>query len=170
MTIKRGIRLTEGPWLLLLLAVAGTAAVAGCGGEDRLSREEFENRLQSIDRRESERFGQLAQRVRRLKPDQTLPADVRQGMRDVAAGNRRAADELDELNPPEDAANATDALIEALRERARGFEQATRRKPITFRELEAEGSITKAGEKIDRAFERLRREGFLPEEKDHSEE
>lgn len=162
MTMKRWIRLT-GRRVPLVLAAAGLVALAGCGDEERLSREEFKDRLQSIDRRESERFERLAQRVMRLKPDQLLPDDVKEGMRDVAAGNRRAADELDELNPPKDAEDATGGLIEALRERADAFAQAAREQRISLRQLEEEGSTTKAGEKIDRAFERLRREGFLPE-------
>lgn len=151
-------------WLPLLLAAASLGALAGCGGDDRLSREEFGDRLQSIKQRESARFERLAQRVMRLKPTQPLPDDVKQAMRDVAGGNRRAADELDELAPPEDAEDATKGLIEALRERADAFVQAAREERITLRQLEEEGSITKAGEKIDRAFERLRKEGFLPKE------
>lgn len=164
MSMKRSISLTGWRWLSLLLATAALGAVAGCGGDERLSRQEFGDRLQSIKQRESARFERLAQRAMRLEPNQPLPDDVKQAMRDVAGGNRRAADELDELNPPEDAENATRSLIEALRERAEGFEQATREERITLRELEEKGSITQAGEKIDRAFERLRQEGFLPEE------
>jgi hypothetical protein len=164
MTLKRWIRSTGRRWLPLLLAAASLGALAGCGGEERLSREEFGDRLQSIKQRESARFERLAQRVMRLEPNQPLPDDVKQAMRDVAGGNRRAAGELDELKPPEDAEEETRSLIEALRERADGFEQAARKEQITLRELEEEPTITRAGERIDRAFERLGKEGFLPEE------
>lgn len=163
MTMKRWTRSAGRLWLPLVLAAAGLGAVAGCGGEERLSREEFSDRLQSIKQRESARFERLAQQAMRLKPNELLPGDVKQAMRDVAGGNRRAADELDELNHPEGAEAEARALIAALRERAEGFERAAREQRITLRQLEEQGSITKAGEKIDRAFERFRREGFLPE-------
>lgn len=149
-------------WLLIVLAAASLGGLAACGGEERLSREEFSDRVQSIDRRESERFGRLVEQATRLKPDQLLPNEVKQGMRGFAAGLRRAADELDELNPPEGAEEVTETLIEALRERADGFEQAAREERITLRQLEEQRSITKAGDKIDRAFEQLRTDGFLP--------
>lgn len=149
--------------LPLLLAAAGLGALAGCGGEERLSRDEFVDRLQTIVQPESARFERLAQRAMRLKTNQALPDDVKQAMRDVAGGNRRAADELDELNPPEDVEDATESLIEALRERADAFARAAREDRITLRELDADRSITRAGEKIDRAFERLRKAGFAKE-------
>lgn len=170
MTMNTWIRSTGGLWLALLLAAAGLGPLAGCGGEQRLSREEFGDRLQSINQRESARFERLAQRAMRLKPDQALSGDLKQDMREVAGGNRRAAEELDELEPPEDAEEETERLVEALRERADGFEQAASQERMTLRGLEEERSITKAGEKIDGAFERLRKQGFLPEEDDHSEE
>lgn len=148
-------------WLALVLAAASIGVLAACGGEERLSREEFSDRLQSIDRRESERFERLAEQAMRLKPDQPLTDEVKQGMREFAGGLRRAADELEALNPPEEAEEATETLIEALRERAAAFEQAAREERITLQQLEEEGSITKAGEKIDRALEQLRAMGFL---------
>lgn len=163
MTKETWIGVAGRRWLLIVLAAASLGGLAACGGEERLAREEFSDRLQSIDRRESEQFGRLAKQATRLKPDRPLPDEVKQGMREFAAGLRRAADELDELNPPEGAEEVTETLIEALRERADGFEQAAREERITLRQLEEQGSITKAGDKIDRAFEQLRGEGFLPE-------
>lgn len=156
-------------WRRLALALAGASiAAAGCGGEERLSRAEFKDRLGSIERRESARFERLAQRAARVEEDQPLPDDLKQAMTELAEGNRRAADELDRLNPPEDARAATDELIKALRERAEGFGQAARKQRTTLHELEQDGSITRAGEAIDRARERLRKQGFSPEESDHS--
>ena len=88
-------------WLALVLAAASIGVLAACGGEERLSREEFSDRLQSIDRRESERFERLGEQAMRLKPDQPLTDEVKQGMKEFAGGLRRAADELEALNPPE---------------------------------------------------------------------
>lgn len=162
MTKERWIRV--GRWsLLFVVAVAGLGVLSACGGEERLSRQEFSDRVQSIDRRESTRFERLAERVMRLKPDDPLPDEVKQGMLEFAGGLGRAADELEALNPPEEAEEETDMLIEAIRQRADGFERAAHQERITLQELEAEGSITAAGEKIDHAFEQLRQEGFFYE-------
>jgi hypothetical protein len=50
---------------------------------------------------------------------------------------------------------------------ASGFEQAARKHRTTLRELERGRSTTEAGERIDRAFEQLREDGFLTISPDH---
>lgn len=59
--------------LAIVLVAASLGGAAGCGGEERLSREEFSERLQSIDQRGGERWGRLAQRAKDLKPGPTPP-------------------------------------------------------------------------------------------------
>jgi hypothetical protein len=156
---------------LLMLAIVLMAAVlggaAGCGGEERLSREEFGERLQSIDQRGGERWGRLAQVAADLEPDQALPADVKQPMTELVEFQRQAAAELAELNPPEEAEEEVEMLIEALRERTVAFEQAIAAGRFTPRQSE---QITESGDKIDEVFEQLRKEGFLPEADEHEEE
>lgn len=149
------------------LAAASLGVVAGCGGDERLSREEFSDRLQSIDRRGSELWGRLAQRAQDVKPDQPLAAEVAQPMSDVVEFQRQAADELEELNPPEGAEEEVEKLIEALRERTETFEQVIGAGRFTRREFDR---ITQSGDKIDAAFEQLRNEGFLPNVEEHEEE
>jgi hypothetical protein len=161
MTKDRWTRLAGRWWLPLVVAAAGVGALTGCGGEERLSRDAFGDRLQSIGRRGSARYERLAEKAMRLKPDQALTDEVKQGMRRYAEALARAADRLDELNPPTDAEDETATLTEALRERAETFTQAASEQRVTLRQLEQQGSITNAGEKIDRAFEQLRQEGFL---------
>jgi hypothetical protein len=151
-------------FFVIVLAAASLGVVAGCGGEERLSREEFSDRLQSIDRRGSELWGRVAQRAKDLQPDQPLPADVKQPMRELVEFQRQTADELEELNPPEDAKGEVEKLIEALRERTEIFEHAIAAGRFTPRESD---EITKAGDKIDEAFEQLRNEGFLPKAEEH---
>jgi len=156
---------------LLILASALVAAslgvVAGCGGEERLSREELGERLQSIDERGSERWGRVAQGAADLEPDHPLPTDVKQPMRDLVEFQRQAAAELAELNPPEDAEEEVEKLIEALRERTVVFERAIEAGRFTRRDFD---QITESGDKIDEAFEQLRKGGFLPEANEHEEE
>jgi hypothetical protein len=151
-------------WIPIVLAAAGVGALAGCGDDDRPSRDAFSDRLQSIDGQGSTRYERLAEQAMRLKPDQPLTDELKQGMRQYSRVLVRAADQLDELNPPSDAEDETATLTEALRERADAFEQAARKPGVTLRQLEQQGAGTEAGEKIDRAFEQLRKQGFLREE------
>ena len=153
--------------LAIVLLAAGLGGAAGCGGEERLSREEFGQRLQSIGQQGGERWGRLAQEAADLKPDQPLPANVIQPMRELVDFQGQATAELAELNPPEEAEEEVEMLIEALRERTVAFEQALeagRFTPLDF------DKITESGDKIDEAFEQLRKEGFLPEADEHEEE
>ena len=153
--------------LATVLAAASLGAVAGCGGEERLSREEFSDRLQRIGQEGGERWGRLAQRAKDVKPDQPLAADVKQLMKELVDFQRQAADELAELNPPQGAEDEVEKLIDALRERTQTFEQAIEAGRFTRRQSE---QITRAGDKIDEAFEQLRKDGFLPEGDEHEEE
>jgi len=151
----------------IVLGAAGLGVVAGCGGEERLSREELSDRLQSIDQRGSERWGRLAEEAKDLQPDQPLTAEVKQPIRELVEFQRQAADELEALSPPEGAEEEVDKLIEALRERTENFEQAIEAGRFTRQEFD---QITESGDKIDEAFEQLRKEGFLPKVEEHEEE
>ena len=153
--------------LPIVLLAAGLGAVAGCGGEERLSREEFGERLQSIAQEGGERWERLAQRAKDVKPDQPLAADVKQLMKELVDFQRQAADEVAELNPPEGAEDEVEKLIDALRERTQTFEQAIEAGRFTRRQSD---QITRAGAKIDEAFEQLRKAGYLLEVDDHPDE
>jgi hypothetical protein len=153
--------------LATVLAAASLATVPGCGGEERLSREDFSARIQSIGERGGELWGRLAQRAQNLEPDQPLPADVKQALTDLVDFQEQAVEELEALNPPEDAEEPVEMLVGALRERTVAFEQAIEAGRFTQRQSE---QITKSGDKIDEAFEQLRKEGFLPEADEHEEE
>lgn len=153
--------------LATVLAAASLGAVAGCGGEERLSREGFSDRLQSMSQEGGERWGRLAQRAKDVKPDQPLAADVKHLMKDFVEFQRQAADELMELNPPKGAEDEIEKLVDALRERTQTFEHAI--EAGRFNERQSD-QITRAGNKIDAAFEQLRKEGYLPQVDDHPQE
>jgi hypothetical protein len=146
--------------LAIALAAVGLTALAACGGEERLSREAFDDRLESIGRQGSERYARLEELARSLKPDQPLTQEVKLAMRRYAAKLSRLADRLEELTPPVAAEQATATLVDAMRERAWAFEQAAQQDRTTISALARQGSVTKAGDRIDRAFEQLRKEGF----------
>lgn len=167
MTKDRRAGPTAGWWILIMLTIAGLAALAACGGDQRLSRDAFEDRLQGIERWGSTRYAGLTEQALRLRPDQPLTNEVKRAMSRYAQGLARAADQLDDINPPQPAEKGTAMLIEALRERASGFERAAHKQRTTLRELARERSTTQAGEQIDRAFEQLREDGFITISPDH---
>jgi hypothetical protein len=139
-------------------------AVAGCGGEERLSHEDFGDRIQSIGERGGDLWGRLAQRAEHLEPDKPLPAEVEQSMTELVDFQNEAAAELDRLNPPEDAEEPVEMLIGALRERSETFEQVIDAGRFTEQDFDR---VTQSGEKIDQAFEQLRAEGFLATADEH---
>jgi hypothetical protein len=104
-----------------------------------------------------------------VNPNAPLPDDFKAQMRAVAEGDRRAADEIEALTPPQAAAELIQQLGAALRARADAFERAAGARTITLQQLEEEGSITEAGEQIDRALQQLREAGLLPDEQPHNE-
>ncbi|MGH3012885.1 MAG: hypothetical protein ACRDLZ_01400 [Gaiellaceae bacterium] len=150
-----------------VVSVAVLGGVAACGGDERLSPEEFTDRLQSIDKRGGELWGRLAQRAEDLEPNEPLPADVKQALTELVEFQEQAAAELEGLNPPDDAEEPAEMLIEALRERTETFEQVIEAGRFTPQSFDR---VTQSGEKIDRAFEQLREEGFLSIADEHEEE
>jgi hypothetical protein len=153
--------------LATVVAAAILGGVAGCGGDERLSREEFSDRLQSIGERGGELWGHLAERAEDLEPGEPLPADVKQALRELVDFQNQAAAELEGLNPPEDAEEPVEMLVAALHARTETFEQAMEAGRFTEQDS---ARVTQAGEEIDQAFEQLRAEGFLATADEHEDE
>jgi hypothetical protein len=153
--------------LTTVVAAGILGGLAACGGEDRLSRGEFSDRIKSIDERGGELWGRLAERAEDLEPDDPLPADVKQALTELIDFQQQAAAELEGLSPPEDAEEPVEMLIEALRERTETFEQVIETGRFIRRDFD---QVTQSGEKIDQAFEQLRAEGFLATADEHEDE
>ena len=152
--------------LATVAAVALLGGVTACGGEERLSRDEFSDRLQSIDERGGELWGRLAQRAEDLKPGDALPADVKQALGELVDFQNQAAAELEGLSPPEDAEEPAEMLMAALRGRTETFEHVIDAGHFTEQDFQR---LTRSGEEIDQALGQLRREGFLPASDEHDE-
>jgi hypothetical protein len=150
--------------LATVVAAAMLGGVAGCGGEERLSRDEFSDRLQRIGERGGELWTRLAERAEDLEADEPIPADVKQAMTELVEFQKQAAADLEGLNPPEDAEEPVGMLTEALRERTATFEAVLEAGRFTEQDSER---VTQSGEEIDRAFEQLRAEGFLATVDEH---
>ena len=146
-----------------MLAATALVAAGGCGDNDDegLSREEFSQQLQSIIEEPSSEFARLAEQGAELKSADVLSDDFKTEIGAVGKTMGQASEELDALTPPEDAEQQTNELIEALQQRSVAFEQAAREKNITLREFAP--SLRETGERVDRAKEALRQEGYLSE-------
>jgi hypothetical protein len=153
-------------WAAAAIAVAALGACGGAKGADN-GKDGFNERLASILEPASARYGELGERAGSVNPNAPLPDDFKAQMRAVAEGDRRAAHEIEALTPPQGAAELVQRLGAALRSRAGAFER-TAGATISLQQLEEEGSITEAGEQIDRVLEQLREAGFLPHEQPHN--
>jgi hypothetical protein len=156
-------------WAAAAIAVAALAACGGAKGGDDDGEEGFKERLASIVEQASSRYGELGERAGSVNPNAPLADDFKAQLRAVASGDRRAADEIEALTAPQAAAELIQQLGAALRARAGALERAAGETTITLQQLEEEGSITQAGEQIDRALQQLREAGFLPDEQPHNE-
>ncbi|HET6752616.1 MAG TPA: hypothetical protein VFH23_01535 [Jiangellaceae bacterium] len=154
-------------WVAAAIAVAALAACGGAKGDDN-GEERFGERLATVVEPASAGYGELGERSGSVNPNAPLPDDFKAQMRAVAEGDRRAADEIEALTPPQAAAELIQQLGAALRARAGAFERAAGA-TISLQQLEEEGSITEAGEQIDRVLQQLREAGFLPDEQPHNE-
>ena len=156
-------------WVAAAIAVTALAACGGAKGDDDAD-EGFKERLASIVETASSSYGELGERAGSVNPNAPLADDFKAQMRAVAGGDRRAADQIEALTPRQAGVELlTQQLGAALRARAAAFERAAGATTITLRQLEEEGSITDAGEQIDRVLQQLRQAGFLADEQPHNE-
>ena len=156
-------------WVAAAIAVAALAACGGAKGDDD-GEEGFKERLASIVETASSRYGELGERAASVNPNAPLADDFKAQMRAVAGGDRRAADQIEALTPRQASAELLiQQLAAALRARAGAFERAAGATTITLQQLEEEGSITEAGEQIDRVLQQLREAGFVADEQPHNE-
>ena len=141
-----------------LPVLAALVLIAGCGDNggdsaspEGLSREEFTQELEQVDREVSQAFGQVFESgVEQLPPEAPVPDAVKEGLAAAADVEREAADRLDALDPPEDAQEAVDGLAQSAREQADALAEAAEQEGLTAAELQ-------------QAFEQQNPERFLNE-------
>lgn len=105
--------------LVVLLAVTASLglAAAGCGGGggERLSKEEYQSRMQELGKD----LSAAAEGLGSLRPTDVRGA--REAIEKTADLMDEASDRLAEINPPEDIAGAHEKLIEGARQAADEF-------------------------------------------------
>jgi hypothetical protein len=143
--------------LILLIAVAATVT-AGCGGGDgRLSKAEYEQRMQAIGgelQAASAGIGDLSQ-TRDLEKLADTIADFRERLDE-------SADDVDALTPPEDVEEETDKIAEALHAFADTFgemEGAARDGDLPALQ-QAQADIANKGAEAQQATESLKQKGY----------
>jgi hypothetical protein len=143
---------------LLLLAFAATF-LAGCGGDGdgRLSKAEYEDRMQEIGaelRTASEGIGDLSQ-----TRDLDRLADT---ISDFQERLDEAADDVDALSPPENVEEETDEIAEALHAFADTFgEMEAAARDGNLAELQqAQAEIASKGAEAQRATASLEQKGY----------
>lgn len=87
--------------------------VAGCGGSDRLSAEEYRARLATLEKQNAQPHRDFA---KALKANSV--AEIRAGLTEYADANRQLGDSVADLKPPENAEPANAQLAEGFHDAA----------------------------------------------------
>jgi chromosome segregation ATPase len=144
--------------IAILLIVVAAAVAAGCGGGDgRLSKAEYEQRMQAIGselRTASAAIGDLSQ-TRDLDKLADTIAEFRDRLDE-------AADDVDALSPPEDVEEETEKIAAALHAFANTFgemEDAAREGDLAALQ-KAQAEIAGETAEAQQATESLKRKGY----------
>lgn len=104
---------------LALLALLGLLAAACGGGDEALSKDEYQQQLSDAGQSLTQSTANLGEDVSAAVQGQAAAGDkAAEDIESFQAKLRDTADELEDLNPPEDAAAAHDRLVTALRDYA----------------------------------------------------
>jgi hypothetical protein len=149
-------------WLVLggfVLALAAAGCGGGDGGGDRLSKEEYETRLEEI----GDTIGDSLDELSGLSDPESLD-QVADQVEEGADALRDGADEIDALEPPEDAEEATDRIVEGTRSLADEFDRiADLAREGEIADLQEAGSAIVGSEgvqQIQSAIEELEDKGY----------
>jgi hypothetical protein len=115
--------------------VAAAAVAAGCGGEDRLTQDEYAAQLKPAVAQISAGFGSVFERIGRASDDERVPAAALARLGQVAAEEARQADRLAGLEPPEDLEAAHDRFAAGAQEQAERLATLARSRSTTVGEL-----------------------------------
>ncbi len=99
---------------ILLLALAGGLTLAACGGDEELSRGEYERELQQTAREIETAFDGVDSELRNVGTGSTSLDSAAGKIETAQERLERSADELEGLDPPEDADAAHDELVAGL--------------------------------------------------------
>ena len=116
----------------ILVLIAGTALLAGCGGGggggETLTKDEYQEKVTAAGKELAASFEEIGKEAQAMSKDVSSLDDAKQlfsNLSDVVAKGeenlRTAADELDSISPPDDAQEANDKLVAGLEKMADDF-------------------------------------------------
>jgi uncharacterized protein DUF7018 len=99
---------------IVIITALPALSLTGCGGDARLSKSDYEQRVRSL-------YANVQEAFRKTNvPSTKLLADrVEEAQREL----RSAADELEEIEPPEKVKEETEELVEGMREYANDLDE-----------------------------------------------
>ena len=139
----------------IAVVAASVVILAGCGGEERLSKPEYEQKVRSVYAGVQAAFGE----TRSVSGAQlaNAVADAQQRLRD-------AADELDTVEPPKNVEKGNEELVEGLQEYANDLDElreaVVHRNAAAVERFNAEIGENPAVEQIAEAAEEMKFKGY----------
>ena len=140
---------------LAALAAAIVLVFAGCGGGGRLSKAEYERKLQQAGR-------ELTTALRHLSASRSK-VQFQKGVDGVERALNDAADELDHSKPPQDVESANQRVVEGFRRLSDEFnavKAAAEKGPDAARQAGRAITTGTASREANQAIEEIKRRGY----------
>jgi len=120
----------------LALPLAAALTLAACGGDERLTRAEYAERVEPEIARVSESFTGVFQAIGRAQEDERVPAAALRRLAGAADTERAVAGRLAALEPPQELERTAARLVAGARRQADQLDRlATRKGAVTVAEL-----------------------------------
>lgn len=120
---------------LLAALVAAVALAAGCGGDERLSKDETARKASAAVQTVNAEFQRVFEMLGRREESEAVPTAVRTLLTKAATIERREADKLAAIEPPSDSERAIDDFIRAARSQAAALRSSAARADLTVAEM-----------------------------------
>lgn len=138
----------------IALTLSAALALAGCGGDDRLSKAEYEQKVRSEYAEVQKSFAKT-----------NVPIEQLAGrVEDAQQQLREAADELEDVQPPEDVETENAQVVQAMRAYAEDLERlrnaAEQSDERTIEDFNARIAQSQSVEQMAEAAERMKFKGY----------
>lgn len=147
----------------LSAVVAAVALAAGCGGDERLSKDETAKAVNGAVKSVNGEFQQVYELLGRREERERVPSAVRARLKEAATVERRVAGKVDAVEPFAEAEQSVDSFARAARGQADALESAAARPGLTVAEMADLLEPKELGE----ALAELERQGLVEAPKQH---
>lgn len=139
------------------ILILTTLVIAGCGGEDRLTKAEYTAALQPKVDRVTAAIGAVFQATGKAEEGSIVPAGARQALGSAARTEAAVASEIEALVEPEAAEASTSELVTAARRQADQIEALAADDALTVAKM----ADALEGGPVLAALEKLQGAGFV---------